>query len=125
MKHKVLCLPHQKVLEVSEDTPLLQALLKEKIYIKSSCGGHASCSDCVVKIVEGKENINKPSFDEKNLLGNVFFITKERLSCQTKITGDITIDASGHDQERDREKFLQKSANLKKKRQKQREERKK
>ena len=113
--HKVTCLPSQEALEVKEDTPLLTALLDKKIYIKSSCGGHASCSDCVIKIVEGKENINSLSFAEERLLGNVFFITKERLSCQTKITGDITIDVGNHDQKRDREKFLQKSANFKRK----------
>lgn len=121
MKHKVLCLPHQKIFEVNEETPLLKALLEEDIYIKSSCGGHGSCSDCVVKIIEGKECVNRPSFAEKGLLGNVFFITRERLSCQTKITGNVTIDTSNHDKERDQAKFLQKSANLKKLRKRQRE----
>ncbi|MCY4524893.1 MAG: 2Fe-2S iron-sulfur cluster-binding protein [Halobacteriovoraceae bacterium] len=116
--HKITCLPSQKVLEVDEDTPLLKVLIDQKIYVKSSCGGHASCSDCVIKIVKGKECINRPSFAEERLLGNVFFITKERLACQTKVTGEVTIDLSNHDQKRDREKFLQKSSNLQKKKKK-------
>ena len=116
--HKVTCLPAKQIVEVDEETPLLTALVNRKIYIKSSCGGHASCSDCVIKIIVGKENINAPSFAEERLLGNVFFITKERLSCQTKISGDITIDVGGHDQNRDHEQFLQKSSNFKRKKEK-------
>ena len=114
MKHKVTCLPGNNTMEIDEETPLLTALRERNVYVKSSCGGHASCSDCVIKIVEGENNINKPPFAEQSILGNVFFITKERLSCQTKITGPITIDVGAHDQDRDREKFLQKSANFKK-----------
>ena len=100
-KYKVTCLPSEKIIEVDGETPLLEALTDQGLYVKSSCGGHASCSDCAVKIVEGHTHINKPPFAEERLLGNVFFITKERLSCQVKISGDVTVDISAHDRERD------------------------
>lgn len=95
-RHKLTCRPGGKVIEVDEETPLLAAMTDQGIYVKSSCGGHGSCSDCIVKIVEGQGNINKPSFAEERLLGNVFFITKERLACQTKVTGDVIVDTSAH-----------------------------
>ena len=38
-----------------------------------------------------------PTFEELRILGNVFHITKERLSCQTRLTGDATIDISAHE----------------------------
>ena len=34
------------------------------------------------------------------MLGNVFHITKERLSCQTKVTGDAVIDISAHERKK-------------------------
>ena len=45
------------------------------------------------------------------MLGNVFHITKERLACQTKITGDVTIDISHHDQAADQKKLKNKKHN--------------
>ncbi|MCT4640875.1 MAG: (2Fe-2S)-binding protein [Bacteriovoracaceae bacterium] len=89
-------LPIDKTIEVNEDTDLLTALKENDIAIKNSCGGCASCSHCVVVVKEGLDNINEISFEEKQVLGNVFHITSERLSCQTKITGDVTIDISSH-----------------------------
>lgn len=41
--------------------------------------------------------MNPPGFDEIRLLGNVFHITKERLSCQVRVTGSVTIDISAHE----------------------------
>ena len=40
--------PSGKKLDLGTDKSLLEALVEEGIYIKSSCGGHASCSDCIV-----------------------------------------------------------------------------
>ena len=98
-----------QTLEVSEDQNLLEAAREAGIYIKSGCGGHASCSDCLVKVTSGEDNINAPSFEETQLIGNVFHITKERLSCQTKITGPVEIDISGHDKSADAQKILNKT----------------
>ncbi len=99
-------------ISVTEGEDLLTALRKANIYVKSSCGGHASCSDCLIKITDGIDHLNEPSFDETKLIGNVFHITKERLCCQTMITGDIEIDLSGHDDKADAEKLAVKSKKL-------------
>jgi 2Fe-2S ferredoxin len=92
MKHKVTLKPSCNVVEVEEAQNLLEALREQDIYIKSSCGGVASCSDCIIKIVSGEDHLTPPPFSELKLLGNVFHITKERLACQTCVTGDVTID---------------------------------
>lgn len=110
MKHKVTLLPQNEVVEVAEDVSLLQALRDLGVYVKSSCGGVASCSDCIIKVCEGADHLNTPSFEELALLGNVFHITKERLSCQTKISGDVTIDISAHDKSKDQEKLRAKTS---------------
>lgn len=100
-----------KVIEnIDESKKLLDVLREEEVYVKSSCGGHASCTDCVIKIFSGEDHLTPPPFEEINLLGNVFHITKERLACQTKITGDVTIDLSAHVQKDDEEKLRNKTS---------------
>ena len=71
-----------QTINVSEGESLLDALRRNSIDIRSSCGGFASCSDCIVKIIGECNGVNSVNFDEKKLLGNVFHITKERLACQ-------------------------------------------
>lgn len=111
---KLTLMPSGNSIEVSSDTDLLSALREQDVYIKSGCGGHASCTDCIIKVTAGAENLNEPTFEESQLLGNVFHITKERLSCQTKITGDVTIDISAHDKGKDQEKLRSKTSNFQK-----------
>jgi len=113
MKHLLTIKGTDKMIEVDPDQNLLSVLRDEKIYVKSSCGGYASCGDCLIKVTSGADNMNAPSFEEKQLLGNVFHITKERLSCQSKITGPVEIDISKHDKASDDKKTRQKSGSFK------------
>jgi ferredoxin len=113
---KVTLRPSLEVIDIPEEKNLLTALRDAGIYVKSSCGGHATCSDCIIKIVSGEDSLTPPPFEELKLLGNVFHITKERLSCQTKITGDVTIDLSNHDKSRDQERMRSKTSQFSKSR---------
>lgn len=89
--------PSGEVLELNGEETLLSQMKKAGKNIKSSCGGCATCGDCVVVIKSGELNLSPQPFEELRLLGNVFHITKERLSCQTRLTGDVTIDISAHE----------------------------
>lgn len=95
-KHKVTLVPLKETIEVDGDKDLFSQLKKQGYPIQSTCGGVASCARCIVVVLEGKESLSDPTFEEKQLLGNVFHITGERLSCQMKIHGDITLDISSH-----------------------------
>ena len=95
--YKCTLWPSGEVLNLSGEDTLLNQLKKAGKKIKSSCGGCATCSDCTVIIKSGELNLSPQTFEELRLLGNVFHITKERLSCQTKLTGDVTIDISAHE----------------------------
>ncbi len=77
-----------------EETSLLECLRKKGIRIRSSCGGHATCSDCVVKVKSGGKSLSEVNFKEKKLLGNVYYITKERLACQVHSKKGESIDAA-------------------------------
>jgi 2Fe-2S ferredoxin len=112
---KLTLQPSGKVIEIDSDKSLMEAIREQNIYIKSSCGGVASCSDCIIKVVSGTDNLTEPPFEEIKLLGNVFHITKERLSCQTKLMGDACIDISAHDKGSDEEKMRQKTTHFQKK----------
>lgn len=114
-KYQLTLLPSEKSVEIDSETSILDCLRDEGVYIKSGCGGHASCTDCVIKVVEGEGHLNNPTFDETQLLGNVFYITKERLACQTQCHGAVTIDISRHDKVADQMKLANKNSPLPKK----------
>lgn len=97
MSHKVTLWPSGEILEVTGEDTLLKELKKAGKNIKSSCGGCATCSDCTIMVKSGEMNLTPQTFEELRLLGNVFHITKERLSCQTKVLGDVTLDISVHE----------------------------
>lgn len=95
--YKCTLWPSGEVLSLNGDDHLLKQLKAAGKKIKSSCGGCATCGDCMIVVKSGEMNLTPQTFEELRLLGNVFHITKERLSCQTRITGDVTLDISAHE----------------------------
>lgn len=87
-----------KNIEIEDGANLRTSLISNGYQITSTCGGCASCGLCVVAIKSGDENLSEFTFEEKQILGNVFHITKERLSCQTFVNGNIEVDVSMHQQ---------------------------
>lgn len=112
----VKLLPDGQIVEVEERNSLLDQLRSKDVYIKSSCGGVGSCGDCVVKVLKGSNFLNSPTFEEDKLLGNVFHITKERLCCQMRISGDVEIDISSHNKQKDEERLRSKNSAVVRKR---------
>jgi ferredoxin len=96
-QYKCTLWPSGEVLELNGEDTLLTQFKKAGKKIKSSCGGCATCSDCMIVVKSGEDNLSPQTFEELRLLGNIFHITKERLSCQTKLTGDVTLDISAHE----------------------------
>ena len=63
------------------------------VRIPTSCVGKASCGLCRVKIISGEEHLTPLNSNERRHLGNVYFITKVRLACQTRVSGgDVTVE---------------------------------
>lgn len=102
--HKISLSPTNQVIEVNADKSLFEQLKEQGVHINSTCGGVASCSKCIVKVTSGEENMNDIPFEEKQLLGNVFHLTKERLCCQLFANGDLTLDVSDHQKAEKKEK---------------------
>lgn len=60
--------------------------------IPTACVGKASCGLCRVKVVDGEEHLSRQNAEEKKHLGNTYFISRLRLSCQAQVSGgDVTV----------------------------------
>jgi ferredoxin len=82
--------PH--VVEVVAGTSLFDAGAKVAAGIDTACVGKGTCGLCRVRIVAGAEHLNAYTEEETKHLGNVYHLTKVRLSCRTRIAGDMTIE---------------------------------
>ena len=75
---KVHFLPSNITAEVSEGTTVMQAIISAGLKIDAPCGSNGKCKKCKVKLTDASG-------------------TSVVLACETKITGDITVDLSGED----------------------------
>jgi ferredoxin, 2Fe-2S len=62
------------------------------IAITTACGAKATCGLCRVKVISGEAHLSPINDVEKKHLGNVYFITKLRLSCQAQVSGDVVVE---------------------------------
>lgn len=78
--------------EAQPGDTIAQVAYRAGITIQQTCGGTPSCADCTVVVKEGGAEAFEPmEHAERALMGNVFFITKERLSCQAIVKASSTI----------------------------------
>ncbi len=69
---------------------MFAAAKQHGVEIPTACVGKGTCGLCRIKIIEGEDTLPPYSEVEAKHLGNVYFVTKTRLSCQT-IVGDKDI----------------------------------
>lgn len=62
------------------------------VQISTACVGKATCGLCRVKILAGEAALSPLNAAEKKHLGNVYFITKTRLACQSRVSGDVVVE---------------------------------
>ena len=80
------------VVECRDGDTLFEAGGRVSAGIDTACVGKGTCGLCRVKILAGAEHLNPFTDEERKHLGNVYHITKVRLSCRTVISGDVTIE---------------------------------
>ncbi len=100
--HRVTYLPSNISLDVDTGANLRDPALANGVEIANTCGGVGSCGLCKIKIISGAEQINPLTPSEISKLGNVFFITKERLSCQVTVSGPVTCEVPDNSAEKSR-----------------------
>ena len=71
---------------------LFEAGARVSAGIEIACVGKGTCGLCRVRILSGAEHLTPFTDEERKHLGNVYHITKVRLSCRSKLAGgDVTI----------------------------------
>lgn len=80
------------VIECAEGTTLFEAGARLAAGIETACVGKGTCGLCRVKVIAGAEHLSPYTDEEKKHLGNVYHITKVRLSCRTRVSGDVTVE---------------------------------
>ena len=80
------------IVDAPAGSTLFEAGAKVAAGIDTACVGKGTCGLCRVKIIAGAENLNPFTDEERKHLGNVYHLTKVRLSCRSQIAGDVTIE---------------------------------
>lgn len=53
-----------------------------------------ACGACMVRVLEGKENLSPMKDDERDFLETMAAEEDERLACQCKVYGDVKLEVS-------------------------------
>lgn len=78
-------------IECEEGETAFSAARRANVPIPTACVGRGSCGLCRVKVVGGEDMLSPINNKERRHLGNTYFITKLRLSCQAKVSGDVVL----------------------------------
>lgn len=74
-----------------EGETAFSAARRAGVPIPTACVGRANCGLCRVKVLAGEELLSPLNKDEQRHLGNTYFLTKLRLSCQARVMGDVVL----------------------------------
>jgi adenylate cyclase len=88
---RITCYPDNLTLEANPLLTVLENLLKAGVRHVHACGGNAACSTCRILILEGSQNCRSMTPAEKKLAQRLDLPVHIRLACQTRITGDVTL----------------------------------
>ena len=94
MMPAVTFLPSGRRIECEVGESVFAIARRSQVAITTACVGKATCGLCRVKVVGGEALLSAFNADERKHLGNVYFITKQRLSCQAKLVGEgeVTVE---------------------------------
>lgn len=82
----------EKALEVLDfSKTILQHVQEHNLDWMQACGGKGRCTTCKVIVLQGVENVEPKTQAELKYESQGLLIAHERLSCQAKIKGSITI----------------------------------
>lgn len=81
-------------LQVESGSNLMKSLLAGGLPVASSCHGDGVCAKCRILIVEGVDKLSKINDLEHTLRDRNRLSSDQRISCQTYVFGDVTVDAA-------------------------------
>jgi ferredoxin, 2Fe-2S len=88
---KVTFQPLDTAVELQAGESIFEAAQRNRVPVPTACGGKGTCGLCRVKILDGESALPPITREEKHHLGNTYFISKLRLSCRLRPTGDVVV----------------------------------
>jgi 2Fe-2S ferredoxin len=76
-----------KTVEIPDGATVFDAGAQVHAMIETACVGKGTCGLCRVKILEGAEHLTPYTDEEHKHLGNVYHLTRVRLSCRARVSG--------------------------------------
>ena len=84
----------KRILDVRDETKTLLTHLQDNgIDWMHACGGKGRCTTCKFIVKEGIDHFQPPTSAEERYFREGALGTAERLACQAKVTGNVTIIA--------------------------------
>ncbi len=77
--------------QISKGQTLLDAARQCGAPVHTLCNGIGACVQCRVRVDQDEEHLSEPNALEKDRMGNIFHLTRERLACLACVNGDITV----------------------------------
>ena len=78
-----------KEVKAENGKTILQIGLDAGVPIENACGGHGFCTTCLCSVKEGSNNLSERNDREENM---GILEDPERLGCQAKVKGDVTVE---------------------------------
>ena len=83
--------PAESPVPCTEGETVFAVAQRAGVAIETACVGKGTCGLCRVKIIDGADHLEPFNELEEKHLGNVYYITKVRLSCQCVVTGGSVV----------------------------------
>lgn len=83
----------KRTLDADAGKTLLKHFQENAIDWMHACGGKGRCTTCKVIVKHGAENLGPLTSAEERYLRDGALGSGERLACQTKVNGDVTVVA--------------------------------
>ena len=90
---KVKILTDNKTIDVAQNYAMIDMCEDHDTSILFGCRDGA-CGACMIKVVEGSENLSPMKDHERDFLETMAAEENERLACQCKVLGDVVIEVS-------------------------------
>lgn len=60
--------------------------------IDTACVGKGTCGLCRVEVLDGEASLGPYTDEELRHLGNLYHLTRIRLACRARVTGEVVVD---------------------------------
>lgn len=89
----VTFMPAEVTAEGADGETVFEIGKRAGVAIETACVGQATCGLCRVKVISGAEHLSPITDADEKHLGNVYFLTRVRLSCQAVVSGgDVVVE---------------------------------